>query len=323
MPGAIIDGNAVAARLRAQLRTELDDFSSRHGFRPGIATLRVGNDFGAGVYRAAVEKLCSQLGLAYRDESLPDNAGGRQIVEAIQGLNEDSNVSGILPLRPFSDPESDSTVIDSIRADKDIDCFHPFNMGRLALGVPVLPPATAAACVELLESYLTEQGKDVADALSGAEVCVVGHSNIVGKPLALLLLNRNATMTVTHVFTFERGNLAKHTAQADYLIVAAGVPHLLGPSHVKDGAVVLDVGINRMVVCCGCSSLQSGSARVCPLCGGVLAHAETKIVGDVDFEAVIDKVEAITPVPGGVGAVTNLMLARNALRAAQMQIGRR
>lgn len=321
MPGTIIDGNIVAAGVQTQLRADLDDFAARHGFRPGIATLRVGDDFGAGVYRAAVEKLCSRLGLAYRDESLPDKAGREQIVAAIQSLNEDSTVSGILPLRPFPDPDCDGAVIDSIRVDKDIDCFHPSNMGRLALGAPVLPPATAAACVELLESYLGGQGKDVADALAGAEVCVVGHSNIVGKPLALMLLNRNATMTVTHVFTFDRGQLQKHTAQADYLIVAAGVPHLIGPSHVKEGAVVLDVGINRMIVCSECSCLQAQSVRICPTCGSVSAHAETRIVGDVDFDAVVGKVEAITPVPGGVGAVTNLMLARNALWAARMQAG--
>lgn len=321
MAAKIIDGKAVAAELRAELIRELEELKAA-GARPGIATLMVGDDFGAGMYRASVEKFCGELGLGYRNVTLPGDASEKQVVEAVRALNSDPQVSSILPLRPFPAQVSDSAVIGSISPDKDADCFHPVNMGRLTLGEPTFPPATPAACVELLERYLRAEGKDVTDALEGAEVCVVGHSNTVGKPLALMLLNRNATTTVTHVYTSNRGNLAKHTTAADYLIVAAGVPHLIGPEQVKEGVVVLDVGINRVVVCPNCGTLNRSKKNPCRACGADLAEAEAKTVGDVDFEAVSAKAAAITPVPGGVGAVTNMMLARNVLRAARLQLER-
>ncbi|MBC7294716.1 MAG: bifunctional 5,10-methylenetetrahydrofolate dehydrogenase/5,10-methenyltetrahydrofolate cyclohydrolase, partial [Thermoleophilia bacterium] len=213
-------------------------------------------------------------------------------------------------------------VINCIRPDKDVDCFHPFNMGRLTLGEPTFPPATPAACVELLERFLRGQGLEPVAALEGAEICVVGHSNTVGKPLALLLLNRNATITVTHVYTSQKGNLEKHTRQADYLVVAAGVPHLIGRDMVKEGVVVLDVGINRVVVCPACGALARSKKQPCSKCGADLAEAQTRTVGDVDFAGVSEVARAITPVPGGVGAVTNMMLARNTLRAARVQLER-
>jgi len=174
--------------------------------------------------------------------------------------------------------------------------------------------------MELLERFLTAEGKDLAEELEGAEVCVVGHSNTVGKPLALMLLNRNATTTVTHVYTSNRGNLAKHTKGAEYLVVATGVPHLIGADLVREGAVVLDVGINRVVVCPKCGALNRSKKSPCKACGADLAEAQNKTVGDVDFDAVSQKAAAITPVPGGVGAVTNMMLARNTLRAARLQL---
>ncbi len=206
-------------------------------------------------------------------------------------------MSGILPLRPFPVQVSDSVVINTIDYGKDVDCFHPFNMGRLALGESTFPPATPAACMELLEYYLRSEGRDVVDALEGAEVCVVGHSNTVGKPLALLLLNRNATTTVTHVYTSNRGNLAEHTRAADYLVVAAGVPHLIGTDLVKEEAVVLDVGINRVLVCPACGTFNRSKKNPCRSCGTGLSEAQTKTVGDVDFDGVSAKAAAITPVP--------------------------
>jgi len=315
----IIDGKAVAEELRAELARELVALKAA-GAQPGIATLMVGEDFGAGMYRGAVEKFCGEMGLGYRNETLPAEVGEAAVVETVRSLNADPAVSGILPLRPFPAQVSDSVVINSIDPGKDVDCFHPSNMGRLTLGEPTFPPATPAACMELLERYLRGEGRDVTDALEGAEVCVVGHSNTVGKPLALLLLNRNATTTVTHVYTSNRGNLAKHTTVADYLVVAAGVPHLIGADLVKAGAVVLDVGINRVVVCPQCGALGRGKKQPCKACGADLAEAEAKTVGDVDFAAVSEKAAAITPVPGGVGAVTNMMLARNTLRAARLQV---
>jgi methylenetetrahydrofolate dehydrogenase (NADP+) / methenyltetrahydrofolate cyclohydrolase len=317
----IIDGKAIAAAVREELVKELAELRAA-GAKPGIATLMVGDDFGAGMYRGAVEKFCGEMSLGYRNEALPADTDEAAVVAAVRSLNEDTAVSGILPLRPFPAQISDSVVINSIDFGKDVDCFHPFNMGRLTLNEPTFPPATPAACMELLERHLKAEGKDVVDALEGAEVCVVGHSNTVGKPLALLLLNRNATTTVSHVFTSNRGNLAKHTTVADILVVAAGVPHLIGAELVKDGAVVLDVGINRVVVCPACGALNRSKKNPCRVCGAELAEAQQKTVGDVDFEAVSAKAAAITPVPGGVGAVTNMMLARNTLRAARAQLGR-
>jgi methylenetetrahydrofolate dehydrogenase (NADP+) / methenyltetrahydrofolate cyclohydrolase len=315
----IIDGKAIAAELREELALELEGLRA-DGARPGIATLMVGEDFGAGMYRGAVEKFCAQMGFGYRNEALPSDVSEAAVVAAVRSLNEDPAVSGILPLRPFPAQVSDSVVIDSISPGKDVDCFHPFNVGRLTLGDATFRPATPAACMELLERYLLAEGLDVTDALEGAEVCVVGHSNTVGKPLALLLLNRNATTTVTHVFTSNRGNLAKHTRVADYLVVAAGVPNLVGADLVKEGVVVLDVGINRVVVCPSCGAFNRSKKNPCQVCGADLAEAQSKTVGDVDFDGVSNRAAAITPVPGGVGAVTNMMLARNALRAARMQL---
>ncbi len=318
--GAItIDGRTIAAELRAELARELEELKAR-GARPGIATLLVGEDFGAGMYRGAIEKFCAEMGLLYRSETLAADAAERSVVEAVESLNRDPAVSGILPLRPFPAQVSDSVVINSIDVDKDVDCFHPTNMGRLALGEPTFPPATPAACLEVLERFLRAEGRDPAQALEGAEVCVVGHSNTVGKPLALLLLNRNATTTVTHVYTSDKGHLAKHTQVADYLVVAAGVPHLVGAELVKEGAVVLDVGINRVVICPACGAVNRGKKQPCRTCAADLAGAEAQTVGDVDFAAVAVKAKAITPVPGGVGAVTNMMLARNTLRAARLSL---
>ncbi len=319
MAAKIIDGKAIAEELRVELSRELDELRAA-GARPGIATLMVGEDFGAGMYRSAVEKFCGEMGLGYRNVALPADATEAAVLAAVEDLNSDPDVSGILPLRPFPPQVSDSVVIRSIDPGKDVDCFHPSNMGRLTLGEPTFPPATPAACMELLERYLRSEGKDVTDTLEGAEVCVVGHSNIVGKPLALLLLNRNATTTVTHVYTSNRGNLAKHTQVADYLIVAAGVPNLIGAELVKENVVVLDVGINRVVVCPACGTLNRSKKQPCRKCGADLAEAQNKTVGDVDFDAVSAKAAAITPVPGGVGAVTNMMLARNTLRAARLQL---
>jgi methylenetetrahydrofolate dehydrogenase (NADP+)/methenyltetrahydrofolate cyclohydrolase len=317
----IIDGRAIATALRSELMAELVELVA-HGCRPAIATVLAGDDFGAHMYRKAVETFCAEMGLGYRNEFLPGDVLEEAVVATLRRLDADPAVSGILPLRPFPPHISDAAVIGSIGVDKDVDCFHPFNMGRLALGDPTFLPATPAACMEILERHLRAEGRDPMEALEGSEVCVVGHSNTVGKPIALLLLNQNATTTVTHVYTSARGDLSKHTRSADFLVVAAGVPGLIGADQVKEGAVVLDVGINRVVVCPACGAVNRGKKEPCVHCGGDLGGAPAKIVGDVDFEPVSAKAGAITPVPGGVGAVTNMMLVRNTLRAARLQHGR-
>jgi methylenetetrahydrofolate dehydrogenase (NADP+)/methenyltetrahydrofolate cyclohydrolase len=298
----IIDGNAIADEIKEEILQEKAGLEAK-GITPGIATLLVGDDFGSRMYRGQVEKNCESVGFNYIEKTLPVETTEEQVIEIVKELNADPEVSGILPLRPFPEHISDSAVIQNIREDKDIDCFHPANMGRLALGEPTLAPCTPSACIELMERAGVE--------FEGAEIVVTGHSNIVGKPVALLALNRNATVTVTHIFTSQAGNLAKHTTGADILIVAAGKAGLITADLVKEGAVVIDVGINRVKV------LDDEGNPVLNEKG----KPKTKTVGDVAFDEVKDKCKAITPVPGGVGAVTNMMLLKNALTAAKMQAG--
>jgi methylenetetrahydrofolate dehydrogenase (NADP+)/methenyltetrahydrofolate cyclohydrolase len=316
----VIDCVAIGDELMKEIVAETEALKSK-GITPGIATLLVGEDFGAKMYRGQVEKFCEEAGFSYINENPPADVSEDEVVEIVKRLNADRSVSGILPLRPFPEHIADSAVINSIDVNKDIDTFHPFNMGKLALGEPTFPPATPAACIELMERYFTAEGIDPKDGFEGAEICVVGHSNIVGKPVSFLCLNRNASTTTVHVFTSMKGNLEKHTTVADYVIVAAGVPNLLNAAQVKEDAVVIDVGINRVFVCPECSTFNRAKKDPCRNCGADLAEAESKTVGDANFDELVNKVKAITPVPGGVGSVTNMMLARNTLRAARIAAG--
>jgi len=304
----IIDCVAIGEEIMEEIVKETEELKTK-GITPGIATLLVGDDFGSKMYRGQVEKFCEEAGFNYINETHPADTTEEEVIRIVQKLNDDPNVSGILPLRPFPEQISDSAVINSINVNKDIDCFHPFNMGKLALGEETFPPATPAACIEILERYARNEEKmDPKDFFEGAEIVVVGHSNIVGKPCAYLSVNRNATVTVTHVFTSMKGNLEKHTKGADILIVAAGKPDLIGPEQVKEGAIVIDVGINRVKV------LDENGEPVLNEKG----KPKTKTVGDVSFDAVKDMTRAISPVPKGVGSVTNRMLMKNALKACKM-----
>ena len=307
----VIDCVAIGEELMKEIVKETEELKAKR-ITPGIATLLVGDDFGANMYRGQVEKFCVEAGFNYVNENPPADVTEAEVIAIVKKLNADPKVSGILPLRPFPEQISDSAVINSIDVNKDIDCFQPFNMGKLALGEATFPPATPAAVIEILERYAREVEKvDPKDFFEGAEIVVVGHSNIVGKPVAYLALNRNATVTVGHVFTSIKGNLAKHTSGADILIVAAGKADLIGADLVKEGAIVIDVGINRVKV------LDDKGEPVLNDKG----KPKTKTVGDVSFDAVKDKAKAITPVPGGVGSVTNRMLLKNALKACKITHG--
>jgi methylenetetrahydrofolate dehydrogenase (NADP+) / methenyltetrahydrofolate cyclohydrolase len=307
----VIDCVAIGEELMAEIVKETEALKAK-GITPGIATLLVGDDFGAKMYRGQVEKFCEEAGFNYINENPSADVTEEEVINIVKKLNADPAVSGILPLRPFPEQVSDSVVINSIDVNKDIDCFQPFNMGKLALGEATFPPATPAAVIEILERYARNIEKvDPKDFFEGAEIVVVGHSNIVGKPVAYLALNRNATVSVTHVFTSMKGNLDKHTTGADILIVAAGKADLIGPDQVKEGAIVIDVGINRVKV------LDDKGEPVLNEKG----KPKTKTVGDVSFDAVKDKTKAITPVPGGVGSVTNRMLMKNALKACKITHG--
>jgi len=298
----IIDCVAIAEEIKEELKKEIDELNSK-GITVGIATLLVGEDFGAKMYRKQVEKFCQEMGVEYVNANPPADATEEDVVKIVKELNENKKVSGILPLRPFPEHISDYAIINSIDVQKDIDCFHPYNMGKLTLGEITFAPATPSACIEIMDRENVN--------FEGAEIVVVGHSNIVGKPISILCLNRNATVTTTHIYTSMAGNLAKHTTGADILIVAAGKAGLITPDLIKEGAFVIDVGINRVKV------LDENGNPVLNEKG----KPKTKTVGDVEFETVKEKAGKITPVPGGVGAITNMMLMRNAVKAAKMQNG--
>ncbi|PIV82746.1 MAG: bifunctional methylenetetrahydrofolate dehydrogenase/methenyltetrahydrofolate cyclohydrolase [Nitrospirae bacterium CG17_big_fil_post_rev_8_21_14_2_50_50_9] len=300
MPARVIDCTAIANEIKEEIKSEVEMLKKK-GIVPGIATLLVGDNFGAKMYRGQVEKFCAEVGFHYINMNPPATASEKEVMQIVRELNQDGKVSGILPLRPFPEQISDSVVINSIDLNKDIDCFHPYNMGKLALGEVTFAPATPAACIEILEREKLN--------FVGAEIVVVGHSNIVGKPAALLCLNRNATTTNIHVFTAKAGNSDKHTLGADILIVGAGVPNLIKKHQVKKGAIVIDVGINRVKV------LDEKGQPVLNDKG----KPKTKTVGDVAFDEVSQVASAITQVPGGVGVVTNMMLMKNALKACKIQ----
>jgi methylenetetrahydrofolate dehydrogenase (NADP+)/methenyltetrahydrofolate cyclohydrolase len=296
----VIDCVAIANDIKSELQEEIQGLGKK-GITVGIATVLVGDDFGARMYRKQIEKFCVEMGVQYTDANPPEDTSEEEVVKIVKQLNDNESVSGMIPLRPFPEHISDYAIINAIALNKDIDCFHPYNMGKLTLGEITFAPATPSACIEILDREKTN--------FEGAEICVVGHSNIVGKPISILCLNRNATITTSHVFTSMAGNLAKHTTVADILIVAAGKAGLITPDLVKEGAFVIDVGINRVKV------LDENGNPVLNEKG----KPKSKTVGDVDFEAVKQKAGRITPVPGGVGAITNMMLMGNAIKAAKVQ----
>jgi methylenetetrahydrofolate dehydrogenase (NADP+)/methenyltetrahydrofolate cyclohydrolase len=296
----VIDCVAIANQIKDELIQEIKGLKSK-GTTVGIATVLVGDDFGAKMYRGQVEKFCEEMGVDYVNANPAADEREEDVVKVVKELNKNRNVSGILPLRPFPEHISDYAIINSIDVNKDIDCFHPYNMGKLTLGEITFAPATPSACIEIMDREKVN--------FEGAEIVIVGHSNIVGKPISILCLNRNATISTTHIFTSMAGNLNKHTTGADILIVAAGKAGLITPEHIKEGCFVIDVGINRVKV------LDEKGNPVLNEKG----KPKTKTVGDVEFETVKEKAGKITPVPGGVGAITNMMLMRNAVKAAKIQ----
>jgi len=295
----VIDCVAIANEIKSELQEEIQGLGKK-GITVGLATVLVGDDFGAHMYRNQIEKFCVEMGVQYTNANPKEDTSEEEVVKIVKQLNDNESVSGMIPLRPFPEHISDYAIINAIALNKDIDCFHPYNMGKLTLGEITFAPATPSACIEILDREKTN--------FEGAEICVVGHSNIVGKPISILCLNRNATITTSHVFTSMAGNLAKHTTVADILIVAAGKAGLITADLVKEGAFVIDVGINRVKV------LDENGNPVLNEKG----KPKSKTVGDVDFEGVKQKAGRITPVPGGVGAITNMMLMGNAIKAAKV-----
>lgn len=279
----ILDGTKIAGEIRQSVRDEAADFKNKKGIVPGLAVVLVGEDPASQVYVGRKAKACAEAGFLSREYRLPAATLEGELLRLIDDLNKDILIHGILVQLPLPAHISTHKIIAAIDPMKDVDGFHPYNVGGLVSGSPVFIPCTPRGIMELISRTGIE--------LAGKEAVVVGRSNIVGKPIALLLLERHATVTICHSRT---KNLPQVTARADVLVAAVGRPHMITGGMVKKGAVVIDVGVNR---------LESG-----------------KLAGDVAFEEVCAKASYITPVPGGVGPMTIAMLMRNTLDAALQMI---
>jgi len=294
MPAKIIDGKAVAARIRADIKKKVEERLARGLPRPGLATVLVGDDPASHTYVRMKQKACAEVGIESFGHKLPADASQEEVEALVEKLNADPKVHGILVQLPLPKHLDEERVLSKISIEKDVDGFHPINIGRLAQKgrEPLFVPCTPAGVMVLLE----EAGVN----LEGANAVVLGRSNIVGMPMALLLVRANSTVTICHSRTKD---IPAHTRQADVIIAAVGRPHMVKADWVKPGAVVIDVGVNRV----DDSTAKKGY----------------RLVGDVDFDAVKEVAGAITPVPGGVGPMTIAMLLQNTLRAAELQDAKR
>lgn len=284
----IIDGKAVAARLREQIAARVQSMFNETGSRPGLAAVLVGNNPASETYVRMKRKACAEAGIESFGHELPADVSQHDLEALISDLNADPRVHGILVQLPLPSPLDEEAVLNRISIEKDVDGFHPINIGRLAMKgrEPLFMPCTPHGCMVLLE--------EAGVKFSGANAVVLGRSNIVGLPAAMMLLKRNATVTIVHSRTQD---LAGHCRQADILIAAVGQPEIVRGDWIKPGAVVIDVGVNRV----DDSSSKTGY----------------RLVGDVNFEEAREVAGAITPVPGGVGPMTIAMLLQNTLRSAE------
>lgn len=278
----IIDGKLVSAKVRAQIKEEVTSFISNTNKKPGLAVILVGDDPASAVYVRNKHKACEEVGIESIQIYLPAETTEDELINKILELNNDDSINGILVQLPLPKHINEERVLLSISPKKDVDAFHPMNVGHIMIGKYTFLPCTPAGVMELLKFYNIE--------ISGKRCVIVGRSNIVGKPMALLLLEKNGTPTICHSKT---ADLTAETLNADILIVAVGRPKFIKADQIKDGAVVVDVGINRL--------------------------PDEKLCGDVDFESAAKKASFITPVPGGVGPMTITMLLRNTLTAAKAQ----
>ncbi len=283
MTAKIIDGVAVSAKIRTDIATRVTKLRER-GITPGLAVIMVGDNPASAVYVRNKMRACAEVGIQSFKYSFPADAAPQQVLDTIAELNKRDDIHGILVQLPLPPHFAIAQVLQTISADKDVDGFHLYNVGGLVVGDTVFPPCTPYGVVKLLEHEGIE--------IEGKNVVVVGASNIVGKPMALMLMQRDATVCICHAKTRD---LAQFTILADILVVAAGKPNLILPQMVRTGAVVIDVGINR---------LPNG-----------------RLVGDTDFEGLKEKVSYITPVPGGVGPMTVTMLLANTVASAERASG--
>jgi methylenetetrahydrofolate dehydrogenase (NADP+)/methenyltetrahydrofolate cyclohydrolase len=280
----ILDGKKLSEKIKKELKEEVENLKKQGLREPALAVVLVGNDPASEIYVRNKIKSCQAVGIRSVDVKLPEDITQEKLNDIVKELNEDEGIDGIIVQLPLPEHLSCREVIEYISPEKDVDGFHPENAGKCLLGLyeKGLMPCTPAGVMKIFEEYGIE--------LQGKNAVMVGHSNIVGKPLANMMINANATVSVCHVYTKD---LASFTKEADILCVATGVPHLIKADMVKEGAVVIDIGISRV---------------------------NGKIVGDVDFENVKKKAYAITPVPGGVGPMTIAMLLYNTVKAYKMRM---
>jgi methylenetetrahydrofolate dehydrogenase (NADP+)/methenyltetrahydrofolate cyclohydrolase len=278
----LIDGKALAQKVENYVETEVEKLKQEKNIVPGLAVILVGDDPASHAYVKMKAKACEKVGFYSITHSMPETISQDEIIATIEMMNTNPRIDGILVQLPLPKHIDTTKILEVIDPKKDVDGFHAYNMGRLVTGLDSFVACTPLGVMKMFEEYQID--------LQGKDVCVVGASNIVGKPMASLLLNANATVTVTHIFTKD---LKAHTSKADILVVGVGVPGLIKEDMVKEGAVVIDIGINRI--------------------------ANGSLVGDVDFKHVAPKCSFITPVPGGVGPMTIAMLLSNTLKSAKQR----
>ena len=276
----LIDGKALAQKVQNSVAAEVEKLKQEKNIVPGLAVILVGDDPASHAYVKMKAKACEKVGFYSITHNMPDTISQEEIIATIEMINANPRIDGILVQLPLPKHIDTDKILEVIDPKKDVDGFHAYNVGRLVTGLDSFVPCTPLGVMKMFKEY----GID----LEGKDVCVVGASNIVGKPMASLLLNANATVTVTHIHTKD---LKAHTSKADIVVVGVGVPGLIKEDMVKEGAIVIDIGINR---------LENG-----------------KLVGDVEFETVSKKCAYITPVPGGVGPMTIAMLLSNTLQSAK------
>ncbi len=278
----ILDGKSLSQKIKEEIRIEVENLSQK-GITPGLAVILVGDDPASSAYVSMKEKSCRETGIYSIVHKMPKDINEDKILTTIKMMNDNPNIDGILVQLPLP-PQIDTTkVLEAIDPKKDVDGFHPYNVGRLVTGLDSFAPCTPLGVIRLLDEYKID--------VRGLDVCVVGASNIVGKPMMNLLLNRFATVDICHIYTKD---LKAHTKRADIVIVGVGKPNLITQDMVKEGVIIIDIGINR---------LESG-----------------KLVGDVDFENISKKASFITPVPGGVGPMTIAMLLSNTIKASKNRL---
>ena len=278
----LLDGKALSEKIKEEVKVEVAQLVEEKQITPGLAVILVGNDAASATYVASKAKACKDAGIYSVVHEMPESITQEELLETINMMNNNPKLDGILVQLPLPKHIDTTTVLEAINPLKDVDGFHPYNVGRMVSNLDSFLPATPFGVMRMFEEHNIE--------LSGKDVVVIGSSDIVGKPMASLLINKKATVTVCNSRTKD---LKSHTSKADIVIIAVGVPYLLKEDMVKDGAIVIDVGINR---------LDTG-----------------KLVGDADFEGLKNKCSFLTPVPGGVGPMTIAMLLKNTIKAAKLR----